>query len=159
MYRRRIGAVTVLRTGDYLLMGHHKNKQAWELPGGKVDDYETILEAAHRELLEETTYEGFIAFRDYVDIGDEHLVMLFTGTPKLMMKIITSPQPNPEAHKFHEWRWHHMSHISSSEHEPAKLTWLAATAITKVTGMLIPSSKILPCPFKRLTKPQPITSA
>ena len=36
-----------------LLLAYSKNKKAWYLPGGKIDDGENSLEAVQREILEE----------------------------------------------------------------------------------------------------------
>ncbi len=52
----RVGVVAV-RDNEVLLVRQYRlliNRASWELPGGKVDDGETPVEAARRECLEET---------------------------------------------------------------------------------------------------------
>ena len=39
--------------GDKLLLAYSKNKKAWYLPGGKIDDGESSLETLQREIFEE----------------------------------------------------------------------------------------------------------
>jgi 8-oxo-dGDP phosphatase len=52
---RRVGVV-IVRGNEILLIRQYRllvNEMAWEIPGGKVDDDETLESAAHREALEE----------------------------------------------------------------------------------------------------------
>lgn len=52
---KRVGAV--IRKGDEVLLIHrHKNgEEYWVLPGGGVEDEETLEEALRREVMEETS--------------------------------------------------------------------------------------------------------
>ncbi|MPL82489.1 hypothetical protein SDC9_28433 [bioreactor metagenome] len=43
----------VIVKGDKLLLAYSKNKKAWYLPGGKIDDGESSLETLQREIFEE----------------------------------------------------------------------------------------------------------
>ena len=43
----------VVVKGDKLLLAYSKNKMAWYLPGGKIDDGESSLETLQREIFEE----------------------------------------------------------------------------------------------------------
>lgn len=52
---RTAGLVVV--KDNKLLLAYSKNKNAWYLPGGKIDDSESSLEALHREILEELNIE------------------------------------------------------------------------------------------------------
>ena len=55
--RQASGIVPVGDDGRILLVDHHRfatQTRAWETPGGAIDAGETALEAAHRELREET---------------------------------------------------------------------------------------------------------
>jgi ADP-ribose pyrophosphatase len=55
--REASGIVPVGDDGRILLIDHHRfatQTRAWETPGGAIDAGETALEAAHRELREET---------------------------------------------------------------------------------------------------------
>ena len=46
--------IIVARHKGQWLFCRHKNRDTWEIPGGKREPGETITEAAHRELHEET---------------------------------------------------------------------------------------------------------
>lgn len=47
-------AVIVAKYNGELVLCKHKERETWELPGGHREEGETILEAAKRELYEET---------------------------------------------------------------------------------------------------------
>jgi len=49
-----VGVLVVGPSGRVLLIRTHKWGDRWGIPGGKVDYGETLLGAAHREILEET---------------------------------------------------------------------------------------------------------
>ena len=56
-----VGVVAVADDGRLLLVGQHRyplDEYSWEIPEGGVDDGETLLEGAKRELREETGYEA-----------------------------------------------------------------------------------------------------
>ena len=71
---------------------HDPFKDAWALPGGFVDEHEPLLDAAKRELLEETSIQGFELeqFRAYGNPGRDprgHTVsVIFT------LKVKSKPQ-------------------------------------------------------------------
>jgi ADP-ribose pyrophosphatase YjhB (NUDIX family) len=52
-----VGALIVGPSGRVLLVRTHKWRDRWGVPGGKVDLGETLLEAVHREVREETGLE------------------------------------------------------------------------------------------------------
>lgn len=62
--------VVVLRGGDVLLVqrGEPPRKKQWSIPGGKQERGETVRDAAHREIREETGVE--IALIGLVDVVD-----------------------------------------------------------------------------------------
>jgi len=53
-------AVIMARYNQKWIFVKHKNRSTWEIPGGKREEHETIVEAAKRELIEET---GAVKFR------------------------------------------------------------------------------------------------
>ncbi|PWW38937.1 MULTISPECIES: NUDIX hydrolase [Paenibacillus] len=62
---------------SHLLMVQNKDSEAWSLPGGKVEPYETLEVAAIREVCEETglhvQLKGVVAINEYQKRdGSEH---------------------------------------------------------------------------------------
>jgi len=92
----------------------------WELPGGKNDPGEDFLDAAVRELAEET---GLEADRDHAR-GGALLMDSVRGMPRLTAAVhVTSHKGAPvvnEPHLIHRWEWH----------EPADLPHLAQPLFT-----------------------------
>ena len=52
-------AVIIARHGGRLLWCRHRDRQTWEIPGGHIEPGESALEAAARELQEETGATDF----------------------------------------------------------------------------------------------------
>ena len=79
-------ALVALWRGSHVLMTFNRFRQAWELPGGRIDPGETPRQAAGRELLEETGHvsEGqlrFVGFAEFTLAPDQRAEYgaLFTG--------------------------------------------------------------------------------
>ena len=59
--RPRVAVLAVTRRGDQLLLAQRRNPPdalKWGFPGGRVEGGETLIEAAQRELFEETGVRG-----------------------------------------------------------------------------------------------------
>lgn len=90
MERPRVGVATLLRRGGQVLLVRRKyapRQGCWGLPGGKLEWGETLLEAAMRELREETGLEAdpleVITALDVIDREGEavqlHYVLVVVG--------------------------------------------------------------------------------
>jgi len=65
-----------------LLLAYSRNKQAWYLPGGKIDSGETALESIHREIREELNLQLKPDLLQYYC----HITALAYGEERLMME-------------------------------------------------------------------------
>jgi len=94
-------AAVIERGGRYLVGRRPDEKRhggLWEFPGGKVDDGESWLEAAHRELGEELGMEA-------LSLGDLLLAVTDEGSPYaiLFLEVQASGDPVPTEHTAVGW--------------------------------------------------------
>jgi 8-oxo-dGTP diphosphatase len=75
--------IVVHRDGKLCIVARKKRPDDWNLPGGKVEDFETLEEAAERELKEETgltTPMGDVSYhRVYVDVIDDYVAVCYVA--------------------------------------------------------------------------------
>lgn len=99
-------ALVVVRCGRYLLLVFDRFRGAWELPGGRIDPGETPLQAAVRELHEESglllptlTLAGYARFRLVGPPRDEYAAIYTARVPALHHTFI----PNQEISAIRWW--------------------------------------------------------
>ncbi|MFK0091927.1 NUDIX domain-containing protein [Pseudomonas sp. NPDC090592] len=107
--------VICLQAGKILMV--RKEAPEWSLPGGKIDPGETQLEAACRELREETSLQLTDAqfLGHSVLPGEEHWLY--------RMNVAASMQPRP-SHEIVECRWFSVAELSHVAVKPTNVELL-----------------------------------
>jgi ADP-ribose pyrophosphatase YjhB (NUDIX family) len=98
-------ALVVVRRGDEFLVVHErKHGQLWYLPGGRVEPGESLVEAARREVLEESgvpvVIEGLLRLEHTPRGNAARVRALFVARPA----DDTPPKAKPDEHTL-EARW------------------------------------------------------
>jgi 8-oxo-dGTP diphosphatase len=82
----RVGSAVVVTNGQSILLGvraKEPNRGKWVLPGGKIEPFESIEEAAKREVLEETGLEikvtGQLGALEIINPPEEHRLIVFSS--------------------------------------------------------------------------------
>lgn len=112
--RRAFSVAVYARRGDRVLVIHHRRLDTWLPVGGELEAGETPLEAARRELREESGLAGQFAALDGHEDGvppgligyEEHVA----GTKGLHMNFVFVADVPGDAevapnHEFGAWRW------------------------------------------------------
>ncbi len=80
--RPEVGVGAIVRRGTLLLLvrrGREPGRGLWSIPGGRVEQGETLAEAVVRELREETDLQGvcgrFVGWAERID-ADHHRIIL-----------------------------------------------------------------------------------
>ena len=105
--------LVVVRDGDRFLAVHEaKHGQLWYLPAGRVEQGETLAEAAHRETLEESgvpiVLEGILKVQHTPTAVASRLRVVYLARPANA----TPPRDHPNEHSL-EARWVTLAELSS----------------------------------------------
>lgn len=97
----RIRVAGLLVHADHILLVKHRNHSYWLLPGGRLDDGESLQECVRREFLEETSLkvrpQGPIFLGDFLS-GTKHVVdVIFRVTLANEVEGTPAIQPGSDA--------------------------------------------------------------
>jgi mutator protein MutT len=115
----RVVAAVVERDGHYLLGLRPREKRhggLWEFPGGKLDEGETVQEAARRELREEMEVE-------VTTLGDHLLSIADEGSPFVIEFHAVTIVGEPVAHEHERLGWFAPSELRAMALAPADRTF------------------------------------
>ena len=113
--RERHSTVICLKAGRILFV--RKQSAEWSLPGGKIDPGEHHLDAARRELMEETClpFNGARFLNHHVLTGEEHYLYELPVQP--------DAQPNAD-HEIVECRWFTAPELQEVHVKPSNIELL-----------------------------------
>ena len=81
----RVGSAVIVMDGENVLLGRRAkdpNRGKWVIPGGKIEPFETISDAARRELREETGLEIEVVSQlgvfEIVNPPEEHRIIVYS---------------------------------------------------------------------------------
>lgn len=88
---KKTSAGVIITDGTHVLLGHTTNSQRWDIPKGGVDQGETALEAAVRELAEET---GLRITPDKLQYLGRHSYSDRKDLELFLWKVVQMPDPH-----------------------------------------------------------------
>ena len=97
----RVIAAVIERDGRFLLCQrpeHKRHGMLWEFPGGKLEEGETLFQAAQRELLEELALE-------VIDVGAVLYADSDAGSPFIIEFVKVDALGDAKLLEHHELRW------------------------------------------------------
>ena len=132
--------LVVVRDGDRFLAVHEaKHGQLWYLPAGRVEQGETLAEAAHRETMEETgvriVLEGILKIQHTPSADGSRLRVIFLARPSDE----TPPRDHPNEHSL-EARWVTLEELAPlplrGQEVAALFRWVADGAVVHPLELL-----------------------
>lgn len=141
-HRRAFSVAVYARRGSEVLAIHHHRLQTWLPIGGEIEVGETPLEAAIRELLEETGLAGsfdilkgacdgvppgFLGYEEH-PAGSKGMHMNFV----FVADVVTDAEVQPN-HEFTEYRWVNRKQLSALE-SPLNVREFGYLALDAVTA-------------------------
>jgi|GEM_PF-420899 len=119
-----VGVGVVVEDNGAILLGQRLSglfSGQWCLPGGKLDQGESVEECARRELFEETCLEALgpiavISLSAEIEPEKDFHSITFGA----VVRSIAGELGNPEPHKFSSWRWYRMTELPDSLFLPTR---------------------------------------
>ena len=122
--------ILVLKDNKVLLGLRHEDPEkasselngegTWTMPGGKIDFGETFLQAASRELKEETDIDTKIEDFDVIHIRDNMVPTAHFLTVGLLLKNPTQEPKVMEPDEITEWKWFDLNNVPENIFLPSK---------------------------------------
>ena len=103
---------------DKILLEYNGDDDYYFYPGGRVEDYETIEEAAVREMREEINgqfkFEKILYIREYIDREiNEHSLELFV-LGRLANNNVKKNKNDPDYKESHQFSWFHIDELPAN---------------------------------------------
>ncbi len=132
-YRPCVG-IMLINEDNKVFVGRRLDfTQAWQMPQGGIDAGETPLEAAYRELDEETGIS-----KEHVDLIAEHPEWLSYDLPDVLAKKLWDGSFKGQTQKWFAFRFlGHDSDVNLEKHIPEFSTY-KWTELTKLTDEIVP---------------------